>query len=79
MVVTQLQILTALYQGIYTMNNLELAEKELELKKVEVAKDSMELEIMKMDKQKERLEQNIQIQINKILELKKEIKALKGE
>jgi len=61
------------------MNDLEILEKELELKKVIVGKDSLQLDILKRKKEIERIEKNLEIQSEKIKELEQELKALKGE
>jgi hypothetical protein len=61
------------------MHDLEILEKELELKKVIVGKDSLQLDILKRKKEIERIEKNLEIQSEKIKELEQELKALKGE
>lgn len=57
----------------------ELKKKELEIKRVELAKEEMEFRIMDFQEQIKRLKDNILIQDKKINELKEERNALKGE
>jgi len=67
------------YKVVFLMNELELLEKELELKKVMIGRDSLKLDIFKREKEIERIKKNLIIQDDKITELENELKALKGE
>lgn len=58
---------------------LELKKKQLELMKVECGKQEMLLRVFESQENIERLNQNIEIQDKRILELKEEIKELSNK
>jgi len=60
-------------------NEVELMELELEYKKVLVGLDSLRLDILKKQKDIERIEKSCLIQEEKANELSDKLKALKGE
>lgn len=59
--------------------SLDIKRKEMELARVRVARQEMELRIMERQEEIDRLEKNIDIQNQSELKLTNEIKTLKGE
>lgn len=59
--------------------NLEVKKKELELSKVDCAKQEMEFKILEREADIARLRENIENQNRRINEIKEEIKELQGE
>jgi hypothetical protein len=59
--------------------SLDLKRKQLELARVEVARQEQEFKIDEYKEQIERLQKTIQIQVATEEKLKQEIKQLKGE
>jgi len=59
--------------------SLEKMKKELELQKVKIAKQEMELKIEERMEDVRRLKSHIKIQDEKIQELHEELKALRGD
>lgn len=57
--------------------SLERAKKELEIKKVQVAKDEMEFKILERMEDIKRLKENMENQSNRIEQLNKELEDLK--
>lgn len=57
--------------------SLERAKKELEIKKVQVAKDEMEFKILERKEDIKRLKENMENQSNRIEQLNKELEDLK--
>lgn len=60
------------------MNKINIAKKKLEMKKVAVAAEEMELKILEKEAEIERLNEQIIIQKSRVKELKEEIKSLEG-
>ena len=56
--------------------SLERAKKELEIKKVQVAKDEMEFKILERMEDIKRLKENMENQSNRIEQLNKELEEL---
>lgn len=56
--------------------SLEKAKKELEIKKVQVAKDEMEFKILERMEDIKRLKENMENQSNRIEQLNKELEEL---
>jgi hypothetical protein len=59
--------------------SLDIKRKEMELARVRVARQEMELRIMERQEEIDRLDKNIEIQNQSELKLTNEIKTLKGE
>ena len=59
------------------MSKIDYARKKLELQKVECAASEMEFKILEREEDIKRLKDNLEIQNNKIMQLKEELKDLK--
>lgn len=61
------------------MTKLELAKKEMELKRVILAKEEMHLKILERQEDIERIEKSIVVQEEKIVELKELLAEIRKE
>lgn len=59
------------------MSKIDYMRKKLELQKVECAASEMEFKILEREEDIKRLKENLEIQNNKITQLKEELKDLK--
>lgn len=66
------------YWETFTMSNLELAKKKLELKRVEYALDEMDVKILEREADIERIKSNKVAQDEAMERIKNEIKELEG-